>query len=336
MLPDSRPHYPVMLNEVISCINLNKDKIILDATFGCGGYSQKILEFFPNSKVIAVDRDHNVIKFAKILKKKFKNRFKFYNQRFSNIEKIINNNFSSVDYFIFDFGISSLQIDNYKRGFSFMSNHKLDMRMGKNNLSAYELINEAPFLDLKNIIKFFGEDKDSKKIAREIESFRKIKVIKNTNDLRDIILKAKGNRYFKKDPCTKTFQSIRMVVNQELTEIFNSLSNVVKNAKNNTSFIAITFHSLEDKIIKKIFNISKEANQKPSRYLPDLSNSAKSTQIKANNKVLLPSQKEIEINPRSRSAKLRYATKYGDDYLEIDRQSLKMEKLFQLEEKYNV
>jgi 16S rRNA (cytosine1402-N4)-methyltransferase len=263
-------------------------------------------------------------------------QIEFVNEKFSGIEKIIINKSYKVDHFIFDFGISSFQLDNYKRGFSFKSNAKLDMRMGKNKISAYELVNEASFEDLNNIIKFFGEDKDSKKIAREIEKSRKIKSITTTDELRSVILKAKGNRYFKKDPCTQTFQSIRMVVNQELTEIFKTLSRLVSIAKNETCFTAVTFHSLEDKIVKKIFNYSKETNQNPSRYHPQLNNKKESAFIKTSGKSMKPTESEIKLNPRSRSAKLRFSIKYGDDQLEINRRSLKMEKLFDLEKKYNV
>jgi 16S rRNA (cytosine1402-N4)-methyltransferase len=336
MLPDSSPHYPVMLNDVIHQISSNPKNIILDATFGCGGYSKKILELFPHTKIVAFDRDDQVCKYADLIKKKFNDRFDFYNEKFSEIEKIIINKSYKVDHFIFDFGISSFQLDNYERGFSFNSDARLDMRMGKNKISAYELINEASFEDLSNIIKFFGEDKDSKKIAREVEKSRKIKSIETTNELRSIILKAKGNRYFKKDPCTKTFQSIRMVVNQELSEIFNTLSRLVSIAKNETCFTAVTFHSLEDKIVKKIFNYSKEINQNPSRYHPQLNNKKNLTFIKTTGKSIKPSESEINENPRSRSAKLRFSIKYGNEQLEINRKSLKMEKLFNLEKKYNV
>lgn len=336
MLPDSSPHYPVMLNEVIDQVSPNPKNLILDATFGCGGYSKRILELFSKTKIIAFDRDEQVHQYANLIKKKFKNRFEFVNEKFSGIEKIIINKSYKVDHFIFDFGISSFQLDNYKRGFSFKSNAKLDMRMGKNKISAYELVNEASFEDLNNIIKFFGEDKDSKKIAREIEKSRKIKSITTTDELRSVILKAKGNRYFKKDPCTQTFQSIRMVVNQELTEIFKTLSRLVSIAKNETCFTAVTFHSLEDKIVKKIFNYSKETNQNPSRYHPQLNNKKDSTFIKTSGKSMKPTESEIKLNPRSRSAKLRFSIKYGDDQLEINRRSLKMEKLFDLEKKYNV
>ena len=216
------PHHPVMLNEVVASIKQTKKSTIIDCTFGCGGYSQKILETFPSLQVIAIDRDPSVKKFAEILEKKFKNRFEFINDRFSNLEKIIDQCGDDIGYFIFDFGISSFQLDDYSRGFSFNSEVKLDMRMGKNKISAYEIVNEAPLEDLNSIIKIFGEDNDHKRIAKEIVNARQAKAIHSTKDLRNLIIKAKGNRYFKKDPCTKTFQAIRMIVNQELSEIFNA------------------------------------------------------------------------------------------------------------------
>ena len=317
-------------------LNKLKKSTIIDCTFGCGGYSQKILETFPSLQVIAIDRDPSVKKFAEILEKKFKNRFKFINDRFSNLEKIIDQCGDDIGYFIFDFGISSFQLDDYSRGFSFNSEVKLDMRMGKNKISAYEIVNEAPLEDLNSIIKIFGEDNDHKRIAKEIVNARQAKAIHSTKDLRNLIIKAKGNRYFKKDPCTKTFQAIRMIVNQELSEIFNALKKTIELSKTNTGITAVTFHSLEDRIVKKIFNITKDLGENPSRYLPTINQKEESTYLeKINNKAVKPSENEIMLNPRSRSAKLRSVIKMGNDFLSIDRRALKMERLFQLEEKYN-
>ncbi len=333
---DMSPHHPVMLNEVVASIKQTKKSIIIDCTFGCGGYSQKILETFPSLQVIAIDRDPSVKKFAEILEKKFKNRFEFINDRFSNLEKIIDQCGDDIGYFIFDFGISSFQLDDYSRGFSFNSEVKLDMRMGKNKISAYEIVNEAPLEDLNSIIKIFGEDNDHKRIAKEIVNARQAKAIHSTKDLRNLIIKAKGNRYFKKDPCTKTFQAIRMIVNQELSEIFNALKKTIELSKTNTGITAVTFHSLEDRIVKKIFNITKDLGENPSRYLPTINQKEESTYLeKINNKAIKPSENEIMVNPRSRSAKLRSVIKMGNDFLSIDRRALKMERLFQLEEKYN-
>ena len=329
------PHYPVMLNEVIESIKPNNKNTIVDCTFGCGGYSKKILEIFPNYKIIAIDRDPSVKKFADLLNSNFKNRFKFINDKFSNLESIISNYQDDISYFIFDFGISSFQLDNYDRGFSFNSEIKLDMRMGHNTISAYELVNEAPLEDLNSIIKIFGEDSDHKRIAKEIVQIRKIKTIDTTKELRNAILKAKGNRYFKKDPCTKTFQALRMIVNQELSEIFDALKKTIELSKTNTGITTVTFHSLEDRIVKKIFNISKDSEKNPSRYLPKIASNAEQSYIqKMSNKAIKPTDNEIAINPRSRSAKLRSIIKMGNDKLNINRKDLKMERLFQLEEKY--
>ena len=316
------PHHPVMLNEVVASIKQTKKSTIIDCTFGCGGYSQKILETFPSLQVIAIDRDPSVKKFAEILEKKFKNRFEFINDRFSNLEKIIDQCGDDIGYFIFDFGISSFQLDDYSRGFSFNSEVKLDMRMGKNKISAYEIVNEAPLEDLNSIIKIFGEDNDHKRITKEIVNARQAKAIHSTKDLRNLIIKAKGNRYFKKDPCTKTFQAIRMIVNQELSEIFNALKKTIELSKTNTGITAVTFHSLEDRIVKKIFNITKDLGENPSRYLPTINQKEESTYLeKINNKAVKPSENEIMLNPRSRSAKLRSVIKMGNDFLSIDRRA---------------
>ncbi len=333
---DMSPHYPVMLNEVIHSIQNSKKNTIIDCTFGCGGYSKKILELFPQFRVIAIDRDPSVKKFAEILENKFKNRFLFINEKFSNLEIVTKPYQNDISFFIFDFGISSYQLDNYERGFSFNSEAKLDMRMGKNNISAFELVNEAPFEDLNSIIKIFGEDNDHKKIANFIVQEREKKKIISTKDLRNIILKAKGNRYFKKDPCTKTFQAIRMVVNQELTEIFNALKKTLEICNDNTGVVTVTFHSLEDKIVKKIFNISSDTKKNPSRYIPNITKKDQINFIeKINNKALVPSSLEVSQNPRSRSAKLRCIIKKGDDPIFVNRKILNMEKIFELEQKYN-
>ena len=335
---DIRPHYPVMLNEVLNILQKNKKKIIVDCTFGCGGYSEKILEFFPENKVYGIDRDPKVKKFAEDLNKKYPNRFLFKNEKFSNLEEIIKNNKEEVGFYIFDFGISSFQLDDYSRGFSFNSEEKLDMRMGNNKISAYEIINEAPFEDLSSIIKIFGEDNDHKKIANEIVNIRKTKIISSTKDLRNLIIKAKGNRYYKKDPCTKTFQAIRMIVNQELSEIFNGLKFVLDCGGSETGLIAVTFHSLEDKIVKKVFNTTKDLMKNPSRYIPQSGNKSSNKVYleKINLKPITPSDDEVSSNNRSRSAKIRSVFKFGNGSLGIDRKVLKMERLFSLEEKYNV
>ena len=335
---DIRPHYPVMLNEVLNILQKNKKKIIVDCTFGCGGYSEKILEFFPENKVFGIDRDPKVKKFAENLNKKYPNRFFFKNQKFSNLEEIIKNNKEEVGFYIFDFGISSFQLDDYSRGFSFNSEEKLDMRMGNNKISAYEIINEAPFEDLSSIIKIFGEDKDHKKIANEIVNMRKTKIISSTKDLRNLIIKAKGNRYYKKDPCTKTFQAIRMIVNQELSEIFNGLKFVLDFSSNETGIITVTFHSLEDKIVKKVFNTTKDLMKNPSRYIPQSTHKSLDNVYleKINLKPITPTDDEVFLNNRSRSAKIRSIFKFGNGKLGIDRKVLKMERLFNLEEKYNV
>ena len=335
---DMRPHYPVMLNEILKILQKNKKKIIVDCTFGCGGYSDKILEFFPQNKIIAIDRDIEVKKFAKELEKKYFKRFFFINDKFSNLETIVNDYQDEIGFYIFDFGISSFQLDNYSRGFSFNSEDKLDMRMGNNSISAYEILNEAPFQDLSSIIKIFGEDNDHKKIANEIVNSRKIKTIHSTKDFRNLIIKAKGNRYYKKDPCTKTFQAIRMIVNQELSDIFNALKFALDFSKAGTGLVAVTFHSLEDKIVKKIFNITKDSLQNPSRYLPQINSKKNESSFleKINLKPITPSKEEIATNYRSRSAKMRSVLKQGNGKLHIDRKMLNMERFFFLEEKYNV
>ena len=299
-------HFPVMLSEVIKVSLPLKGGTFVDCTFGGGGYSKAILKF-PNTKVIAFDRDNNVIETAKEFKKKFKNRFQFYQSRFSQIDKILKND---IDVIIFDLGLSSIQLNNLKRGFSFKSKDTLDMRMGLSDVSLKDAINNLSQEQLKLIIKILGEEEEASIISKNIIKARSEKKITRVDELVKIIEKSKRKNLSKKiNPSTKTFQALRIFVNKEITELIHGVISATKKLKPGGKILVISFHSLEDRIIKYFFSNFSKNKSKPSRYFPDsrgLDNTLFSTY---KNKVFTPSKLEIEKNNRSRSAKLRFAVR---------------------------
>ena len=297
-------HVPVMLNEVLKISTPSLGGKFIDCTFGGGGYSKEILKF-SDTTVQALDRDKNSFKIAKDFENKFTKRFKFYQIRFSQLDNISKEN---VDVVIFDLGLSSIQLDNLDRGFSFKSEKKLDMTMGLNTISALDAINNLSEQNLKLIIKILGDEKDASIIAKNIVYHRKIKKIINTADLVKIIKKSKKRNYLKKiDPCTKTFQALRMFVNKEITELIYGVIAATKKLRPGGKILVVSFHSIEDKIIKYLFSNFSKNRSKPSRYLPENKISEFSLFNDYKNEVFRPSKKEINKNNRSRSAKLRFA-----------------------------
>ena len=297
-------HFPVMLNEVINICSPSKGGNFIDCTFGGGGYSKELLKF---SKTIVkgLDRDSKVKELGKSLEKKFPDRFKFYQTTFSQLENVTKN---LADVIIFDLGLSSIQLNDLKRGFSFKSNENLDMSMGQNKISAQDVINELSELELKLIIKILGEEKEGARIAKNIVKFRNEKKITKVQDLVKIIEKSKKKDYASKiNPCTKTFQALRIFVNKEITELINGIINATKVLKPGGKILIVSFHSIEDKIVKYFFKNFSINKSKPSRYLPVNENDSSALFDEYKNKVFKPSKKEVDQNNRSRSAKLRYA-----------------------------
>ena len=218
-------HYPVMLSEIIQITSPIKGGLFLDCTFGGGGYSEALLKF-SNTKVIGLDRDAKVNFIAKRLEKKFKKRFNFFQIKFSQVDKILK---KGVDTVIFDLGLSSIQLNDFKRGFSFKSKEKLDMSMGLSKLSAQDAINNLSEKKLKLIIKILGEEKEASKIAKNIVKARTENKITRVDELVKIIEKSKKKKFSSKiNPCTKTFQALRIFVNKEITELINGIINATK------------------------------------------------------------------------------------------------------------
>ena len=303
-----------MINEIISFLPLKKSINVIDATFGGGGYSKTILEKFNVNQLLAIDRDPISKIFAKEIESKFSN-FTLINDKFSKIEEIVNNakfKDKKFDIILFDIGTSSNQIDNAQRGFSFNKSGPLDMRMGASDKKAYDIINNYEEKNLADIIYQYGEERYSRVIAKEIVKNRKIKFISDTIELSNIIKKClpKKNQLKNKiHPATKTFQAIRIYVNDELNELKTSLEKTLKILNKDGLILVVSFQSLEDRIVKDFFNHNSGKRWRSSRHYPELPDKL-ATQLKIiTKKPILPSASEILENPRSRSAKLRVAQK---------------------------
>ena len=330
-------HIPVMSEDIDKILTPYKSGVYIDCTFGGGSITRQILSK-KNTKLISIDRDNFVETFSKEISKEYNNRFEFIIDRFSNLENILKErNLQKIPVaIIFDLGVSSFQIDNPERGFSYRQDGLLKMTMGKNNVTAHDIVNKLDLKDLRNIFNLFGEDKDSGLIAKLIVQKRQDKEINSTKELAEIILRAKrykNSQYNKVDSCAKIFQAIRMIVNQELTELYEGLISAINNLSIDGKIVVITFHSLEDKIVKKVFDFFSNKKKGTSRYLPQNNENEnfKILEIK-NRKPTIASEKEIKNNNRARSAKLRCATKVQDHSFEFKRSYLNLEKYFQLEE----
>ena len=309
IVPEVQRHYPVLLKEIISIISPQYGGTFIDSTFGQGGYSKKILEF-ENTKVIALDRDIDSERKANLLKNKFEDRFLFKNIKFSQLNnlKLKNENVKGV---IFDLGYSYTQIKDPKKGLSFQSEGNLNMQMGLNDYSAEDAINKLDEKELDKVFKFFGEEKESKFIARNIVKERSKKKI-DTQTLVKIIDNTKRKKNFKVHSATKVFQALRILVNKEISELIFGLINATKVLKKDGVLAVVTFHSLEDKIVKYFFKSLSE-QKSVSRYAP-LTEQPDTLLRLIEKKAIVPSNEEINENLPSRSAKLRYAIKKTDFY----------------------
>jgi 16S rRNA (cytosine1402-N4)-methyltransferase len=309
MVSDTTKHYPVLLSELISIISPQHGGTFIDCTFGQGGYSNKILSF-KETEVIALDRDAVSKNKADEISKKFQDRFIFKNKKFSQLEdlKLKNKDIKAV---IFDLGYSLNQIKDPKKGLSFNSIGDLNMCMGINDFSAKDTINKLDILDLEKIFKFFGEEKEAKKIANQIIKERKINEI-DTQGLVKLIEKVKRKKNYKIHSATKVFQALRIFVNKEISELIYGLIAAAKILKKDGVLAVVTFHSLEDKIVKYFFKSLSE-NKSVSRYVPKLEQPDTLFSM-LEKKPKKPSPSELKENFPSRSAKLRYIIKKNDLY----------------------
>ena len=300
-------HYPVLLKEIISIITPQYGGTFIDCTFGQGGYSKKILKF-SNTKVIGIDRDIDSKNISKNIEKKYKNRFLFENKKFSEINSLDLNK-EKVKAIVFDLGYSYKQIKDPQKGLSFDSSGELNMRMGLNKFSAKEVINKLGQIELEKIFKFFGEEKEAKRIANKIVKERTKKKI-DTQELVKIVDSSKRKKNYKIHSATKVFQALRIFVNKEISELIYGLINATKVLKKNGIIVVVSFHSLEDKIVKYFFKSLSETKS-VSRYMPKTKEKVNLFKL-INKKPIIPSPQEIIKNPPSRSAKLRSAVKQED------------------------
>ena len=300
-------HYSVLKKELIDGLNINPDGIYVDATLGYAGDSSEILMRMKRGFLFAFDQDEEAIKYSEEKLSKISNNYKIIYSNFANIkEKLLENNIEKVDGIIYDLGVSSPQIDEDYRGFSFMRDALLDMRMDKSNLlTAKEVVNKYSYEKLVEIFFKYGEEDFSKPIAKSIIKERENKEINTTLELVETIKKGVPYKYFvTKHPERQIFQAIRIEVNDELNVLEKSLEDAVNMLKPGGRICVITFHSLEDRIVKKLFKELSEINPLV-KGLPVIPDEYKPLIKLINKKPILPSSEELNENSRSKSAKLR-------------------------------
>lgn len=298
-------HIPVLLHEMIDALKIEDKATYLDATFGGGGYSEAILKQ-ANCQVFALDRDPQAIERAQHLEVKYPQRFKFFKGCFSDLFDLAAiNSWEKFDGIVFDFGVSSFQIDEPERGFSFRFDGPLDMRMSGVGLSAADVVNTFEEEDLANIIYQYGEERKSRRIAAAIVRQRQEKPFETTKELASLIEKILGRRLDAQHPATLTFQALRIFVNNELIEIETGLSFAEAYLKPSGRLVTVTFHSLEDRIVKNFIRGKTTRKKFESRLLPGEMRIADPIFHDLAPKGIGPGTTEIQMNPRSRSSRLR-------------------------------
>ena len=298
----NQKHIPVLLEPVIRCLSPEQGGVFVDGTFGAGGYTRAILEANPQNKIIAFDRDTTVLSTAQKFQKEFKDRFTFVPNCFGEVSKYVT---ELVDGFVLDLGVSSMQIDTPERGFSFRFDGPLDMRMGDQGISAADIVNNWPEEKLANILYTYGEEKASRKIAKEIVNARPLTT---TLQLAEVIHSVMPRPKDGSDSAMRSFQALRIVVNDELGELERALKASHKILKSGGRLVVVSFHSLEDRIVKEFLKKNSEKTTHQNKYASKES-SDKGMFIIPNKKPIVADKKELEANPRAHSAKLRWAIK---------------------------
>lgn len=304
-------HYSVLKKEVLDGLNIKPDGIYVDATLGYAGDSAEILKKLEKGFLYAFDADSDAIDYSKQKLSKISDNYEIIHSNFKNLkEELLKRGIDYIDGIIFDLGLSSPQIDEKTRGFSFMQNAPLDMRMDKfQNFDAQDLINKYSFEDLKKIFYVYGEEARSKIIAQKICEEREKKKIKTTEELVNIIKMAVGEKYFNlKHPERRIFQAIRIRVNNELDSLEKALPDAIELLNKDGRICVISFHSLEDKIVKRVFKSYSEVDEH-LKGEPNIPDAYKPLLKIINKKVIVPSLEELEENSRSKSAKLRIGEK---------------------------
>ena len=312
-------HQPVMLDEVVSTLALRDGGHYIDATFGNGGYSRAILQS-ADCHLMAIDQDPDAIARGQNLIEDHAPRFTLAHGRFSQMRDLLDHHnpqaaIDGVDGIVFDLGVCSTQLDQAERGFSFQKDGPLDMRMSQDGLDAAEVVNNTAEADLANILYTYGDERASRRIARAIVKARNETPITRTLQLAEIIHSVMPRpKPGQSDSATRSFQALRIYVNQEMAEIEQALESAQTLLKPDGLLVVVTFHSLEDRIVKKFIANRGGKVARPSRHLPELEDAPVFFQM-VTRKPLLPSDDEIATNPRSRSAKLRAAKRLHDTNL---------------------
>ena len=302
---DGAPHIPVLLNEVISGISPKDGGIYVDGTFGAGGYTRAVLTA-ANCKVIAIDRDPDAVRDGQKLCREFEGRLTLLHGEFGDMVDLVRQTGTdAVDGVMLDIGVSSMQVDQAERGFSFKKDGFLDMRMSRQGLSAADVVNTFSQEELANIIYLYGEERFSRRIASAIVARRKEKAFERTLDFANVVRSAiphKGNDGT--DPATRTFQALRIYVNDELEQLRSGLNGAEELLKTGGRMAVVSFHSLEDRIVKNIFRTSERPCICPPEFPVCVCGRVSKGKV-ITRKPIVPGKEELEENSRSKSAKLR-------------------------------
>lgn len=305
--PTASAHQPVLLSEVVAALMPRDGAIYVDGTFGAGGYSRALLEA-ANCTVFAIDRDPDAVKGAAKLVDRFPGRLHIIQGRFGDMAQLLRDRgIASVDGVAFDFGVSSMQLDQAQRGFSFRLAGPLDMRMERDGKSAADLVNQMAERPLADLIFTFGEEKKSRRIAKAIVAARALAPITSTAQLAEIVRRAIGHTPEKTDPATRTFQALRIAVNDELGEIDRGLEAAEAMLAPGGRLAVVSFHSLEDRRVKQFLRDRAGAAPRMSRHLPETGIGRAPTFHLISPGGIAAGEAEIARNPRSRSARLRIA-----------------------------
>ncbi len=305
-----RPHLSVMLDQVLEVLAPQAGETYVDATFGAGGYSEAFLQS-ADCSVIAIDRDPDVLPHVQRLQQTYGERFQFIAGAFGDLVELLSAaNVDALDGVVLDLGVSSMQLDQGDRGFSIRNDGPLDMRMSRNGLSALDVINQFEVDDLSRILAVYGDERRARAIAKAIERARQKSLIETTAQLVDIITTVLGPHRGKgAHPATRTFQAIRIFVNDEVGELVRGLQAAEQILAPEGRLVVVSFHSLEDRIVKKFLAGRAGQTGRGSRYLPDAPSTPASF---CATRSIAPRQAEVETNPRSRSARLRVARRTAE------------------------
>jgi len=304
----TQSHIPVMLDEVLHALEPHDEALYIDGTFGAGGYSRAILSA-ADCRLIGIDRDPGVRPAADHLRQASGERFAFVQAPFSAMEEVIKTSGGdAVDGVVLDIGVSSMQIDQAERGFSFSKPGPLDMRMARDGATAADAVNRLSEQELADIFYLYGEERKSRRIAKFIIEARKDEKIETTDRLANIVSRAMGGKHSKIHPATRVFQALRIFINDELGELARALTASERLLKPLGRLVVVTFHSLEDRMVKSFLRSrSGGAGGGGSRHAPAIETGPAPSFRVLHRKAIVASEAEIEANPRSRSAKLRAA-----------------------------